>query len=235
MLSGSKTRSDRRRTRLRCGVDGGQLHVFFQARAGAAGRGSGRPDRDEGRGLGRVMRYTIDPISDNVFDAVTYESTKKGVKEVFPKTDEDWEKVKIGAVTLAEAIYLLKLPRPFAPAGDINNSTGPNPPELSPRRSRPRWTRTRCCGTRKSRRCGTSRSRSYRNCEEAGYKGALRGGRDARQGVRELPPGILVSGRPEGRRGRRTSESPDREEREQTVEKKEVVQAFRPAGQAPDR
>ena len=79
-----------------------------------------------------LMRYTIDPISDNVFDAVTYESTKKGVKEVFPKTDEDWEKVKIGAVTLAEAIYLLKLPRPFAPAGDVNNSTGPNPPELSP-------------------------------------------------------------------------------------------------------
>jgi len=79
-----------------------------------------------------LMRYTIDPISDNIFDAVTYESTKKGVKEVFPKTDEDWEKVKIGAVTLAEAIYLLKLPRPFAPAGDVNNSTGPNPPELSP-------------------------------------------------------------------------------------------------------
>jgi len=79
-----------------------------------------------------LLRYTIDPISDNIFDAVTYESTKKGVKEVFPKTDEDWEKVKIGAVTLAEAIYLLKLPRPFAPAGDVNNSTGPNPPELSP-------------------------------------------------------------------------------------------------------
>jgi hypothetical protein len=79
-----------------------------------------------------LMRYTIDPISDNIFDAVTYESTKKGVVEVVPKTDEDWEKVKIGAVTLAEAIDLLKLPRPFAPAGDVNNSTGPNPPELSP-------------------------------------------------------------------------------------------------------
>ena len=79
-----------------------------------------------------LMRFTIDPISDNIFDAVTYESTKKGIVETFPKTDEDWEKVKIGAVTLAEAIYLLKLPRPFAPAGDVNNSTGPNPPELSP-------------------------------------------------------------------------------------------------------
>ncbi len=79
-----------------------------------------------------LMRFTIDPISDNIFDAVTYEATKKGIVETFPKTDEDWEKVKIGAVTLAEAIYLLKLPRPFAPAGDVNNSTGPNPPELSP-------------------------------------------------------------------------------------------------------
>jgi len=79
-----------------------------------------------------LMRFTIDPISDNIFDAVTYEATKKGIVETFPKTDEDWEKVKIGAVTLAEAIYLLKLPRPFAPPGDVNNSTGPNPPELSP-------------------------------------------------------------------------------------------------------
>ena len=78
------------------------------------------------------MRYTIDPISDNIFDAVTYEATKKGVVETVPKTDEDWEKVKIGAVTLAEAIYLLKLPRPWTPPGDVNNSTGPNPPELSP-------------------------------------------------------------------------------------------------------
>src|SRR4029077_1907889 len=43
-----------------------------------------------------------------------------------------WEKVQIGAVSLAEAIDLLKLQRPFAPPGDVNNSTGPNPPELSP-------------------------------------------------------------------------------------------------------
>jgi cytochrome c556 len=79
-----------------------------------------------------LMRFTIDPLADNIFDAVTWDSTKKGIVETKPKTDEDWEKVKIGAVTLAEAIYLLKVPRPFAPAGDVNNSTGPNPPELSP-------------------------------------------------------------------------------------------------------
>jgi cytochrome c556 len=79
-----------------------------------------------------LMRFTIDPLADNIFDAVTWDITKKGVKETKPTTDEDWEKVKIGAVTLAEAVYLLKVPRPFAPAGDVNNSTGPNPPELSP-------------------------------------------------------------------------------------------------------
>src|SRR5215467_11323376 len=79
-----------------------------------------------------LMRFTIDPAGDYVFDAVTWDISKKGIIETKPRNEEDWEKVKIGAVTLAEAIYLLKVPRPFAPAGDVNNSMGPNPPELSP-------------------------------------------------------------------------------------------------------
>ena len=79
-----------------------------------------------------LMRFTIDPAGDYVFDAVTWDISKKGTVETKPRNEEDWEKVKIGAVTLAEAIYLLKVPRLFAPAGDVNNSTGPNPPELSP-------------------------------------------------------------------------------------------------------
>lgn len=78
------------------------------------------------------MRYTIDPLADNIFDAVTWDISKKGTVHVEPRTDDDWEKVRIGAITLAEGIYLLKVPRPFTPAGDENNSTGPNPPELSP-------------------------------------------------------------------------------------------------------
>jgi len=79
-----------------------------------------------------LMRYTIDPLADNIFDAVTWDISKKGVVHVEPKTDDDWEKVRIGAITIAEGVYLLKVPRPFAPPGDVNNSTGPNPPELSP-------------------------------------------------------------------------------------------------------
>ena len=79
-----------------------------------------------------LMRFDIDPVADNIFDAVTYDATTKGVVETIPKTDEDWEKVKTGAVSLAENVYLLKIKRPWAPKGDVNNSTGPNPPELSP-------------------------------------------------------------------------------------------------------
>ena len=79
-----------------------------------------------------LMKYMIDPLADNIFDAVGWDITPKGIVETKPKTDADWEKIDVGAVTIAEGIYLLKVPRLFAPVGDVNNSTGPNPPELSP-------------------------------------------------------------------------------------------------------
>jgi hypothetical protein len=79
-----------------------------------------------------LMRDLIDPASDYIFDAVKIETTRSGTVETVPKTDEDWEKIRVGAVTLAEGVYLLKVPRPFAPPGDENNSTGPEATELSP-------------------------------------------------------------------------------------------------------
>jgi hypothetical protein len=79
-----------------------------------------------------LMADMIDPLADNIFDAVWWASGRNGNEEHRPQTDADWEKVRVGAVTLAEGIYLLKVPRPFAPPGDVNNSVGPNPPELSP-------------------------------------------------------------------------------------------------------
>ena len=79
-----------------------------------------------------LMRDMLDPASDFIFDAVKVEFTKAGTFEHSPKTDEDWEKIRFGAVTLAEGVYLLKIPRPFAPPGDENNSTGPDATELSP-------------------------------------------------------------------------------------------------------
>src|SRR6266850_3438784 len=79
-----------------------------------------------------LMRDMLDPASDYIFDAVKIETTKKGTVERVPKTDEDWNRIRIGATTIAEGVYLLKIPRPFAPAGDENNSAGPDATELSP-------------------------------------------------------------------------------------------------------
>lgn len=79
-----------------------------------------------------LMRDLLDPIADNVFDSVKTTTTIKGIEETMPRTDEDWDKIRIGAVGLAEGVYLLKIRRPFAPPGDLNNSTGPDASELSP-------------------------------------------------------------------------------------------------------
>src|SRR5438094_1390131 len=74
----------------------------------------------------------LDPASDFVFDSIATVQTRQGTVEKLPKTDADWDRIRIGAVTLAEGAYLLKIPRPFAPPGDENNSSGPDPEELSP-------------------------------------------------------------------------------------------------------
>jgi hypothetical protein len=79
-----------------------------------------------------LMRDMIDPTADFIFDAVGEEWSSAGVVRRVPRTDADWDRIRIGAVTLAEGIYLLKVPRPFAPPGDVNNSTGPDAEELSP-------------------------------------------------------------------------------------------------------
>ena len=79
-----------------------------------------------------LMRNMLDPASDYIFDGVKEVTTSKGTIKIEPKTDEDWDKIRTGATTIAEGVYLLKVPRPFAPPGDENNSKGPEASELSP-------------------------------------------------------------------------------------------------------
>jgi hypothetical protein len=79
-----------------------------------------------------LMRDLIDPVADNIFDAVGTVTTYESSVETTPKTDADWDKIRVGAVSLAEGAYLLKIPRQFAPPGDENNSSGPDAAELSP-------------------------------------------------------------------------------------------------------
>src|SRR5262245_50012756 len=66
-----------------------------------------------------LMTYIVDPLVDNIFDAVGTDISEKGIVETVPKTDEDWARIRQGAVVLAEASTLLKIPRPVAPAHDF--------------------------------------------------------------------------------------------------------------------
>ena len=79
-----------------------------------------------------LMNDMIDPASDNIFNAVGTVINAKGIIETAPQTEEDWAKVRSGAVTLAEGVDLLKVPRAIAPPGDRNASDGPNASELAP-------------------------------------------------------------------------------------------------------
>jgi hypothetical protein len=76
-----------------------------------------------------VMTYIIDPVADYVWDAVSTDVTEKGVVETVPKTDEDWDMVMRGAVSLAEGANLLKIRRKAAPEHDYVSK---NPNELQP-------------------------------------------------------------------------------------------------------
>jgi hypothetical protein len=115
-------------------IDGGR----FVAAAGLlllsalASQCTPKPDLAPLVSIKELMENIIDPIADNIFDAVGTDVSETGVVDTKPTTDEDWAKVKQGAVTLAEGSNLLKMPRAVAPPGDKNNSGGPNAPELSP-------------------------------------------------------------------------------------------------------
>ena len=82
-----------------------------------------------------LMQNIIDPLADNIFDAVGTDVTEKGVVDHKPTTDEDWAKVMQGAVALAEGTNLLKMhPRLAAPA-DYKfdpKERGAGAPELAP-------------------------------------------------------------------------------------------------------
>jgi len=78
-----------------------------------------------------LMHDLIDPIGDNVFDSVAIIVEKNKTTDIQPRTQADWDKVAIGGTMLAEASYLLKVKRPFAPPGE-KESPGAEEVELTP-------------------------------------------------------------------------------------------------------
>ena len=57
----------------------------------------------------QLMKGIVGPASNTVFNAVSTTVTEKGVEEVAPHTDEEWETVGNSAVALAEAGNLMMM------------------------------------------------------------------------------------------------------------------------------
>jgi len=91
-----------------------------------------------------LMLSVVDPSADVVWLSVTTVVDEKGLLETVPKSDEDWLKVRHGAVTLMEAANLLLIPgRRVARPGEKSETPGV---ELEPEemdaliaKDRPAW------------------------------------------------------------------------------------------------
>jgi|SRR5688572_9073808 len=72
-----------------------------------------------------IMLHIVDPAGDMVWDSVGTVIDKKGLHETAPTTDEDWNKVRNGVITLIEASNLLMIPgRAMARPGEKSIAPG---------------------------------------------------------------------------------------------------------------
>jgi hypothetical protein len=72
-----------------------------------------------------LMQSVVDPNADVVWLAVTTVQSAKGTVETKPKNDEEWTKVRHGAVALMEAANLLMVPgRHVARPGEKSETPG---------------------------------------------------------------------------------------------------------------
>jgi hypothetical protein len=68
--------------------------------------------------LQELMDSTVDPAADALWNAVEVIATAEGIEEKHPHTDEQWQSVRRGAITLIEATNLLVMQgRRAAPPG----------------------------------------------------------------------------------------------------------------------
>jgi hypothetical protein len=72
-----------------------------------------------------LMLSIVDPAADVVWLSVTTVQSEKGVVETRPKNDEEWTKVRHGAIALTEAANLLMVPgRRVARPGEKSETPG---------------------------------------------------------------------------------------------------------------
>lgn len=72
-----------------------------------------------------IMQSIVDPAADAVWLSVTTVQDAKGITDKAPTNDEEWAKVRHGAITLAEAANLLMMPgRRMARPGEKSETPG---------------------------------------------------------------------------------------------------------------
>jgi hypothetical protein len=72
-----------------------------------------------------LMQSVVDPSADVVWLSVTTVQSAKGTLETAPHTDEEWTKVRHGAIALTEAANLLMVPgRHVAKPGEKSDTPG---------------------------------------------------------------------------------------------------------------
>ena len=92
--------------------------------AGAC-RSATPPDPDATATIKDLMLSKIDPAADAVWLSVTPVQTPEGTVETVPKNDEEWNKVRQGAMTLTEGANLLMTPgRHVAGPNDKSETPG---------------------------------------------------------------------------------------------------------------
>jgi len=90
-----------------------------------AGSGKATGDRQVYSSIKDLMESVIDPSADALWGAVGTVMDKQGTQELFPKTQEEWLKVRHAAVRIIEGGTLLMMPgREAAPAGTKSETPG---------------------------------------------------------------------------------------------------------------
>jgi hypothetical protein len=95
------------------------------ASASESSKASAEPTYMPSATIKDLMQSIVDVNADVVWLSVTAVSTQDGITETYPKTDEEWLKVRHGAVALAEAANLLMMPgRHVARPGEKSETPG---------------------------------------------------------------------------------------------------------------
>jgi cytochrome c556 len=76
-----------------------------------------------------LMEGLIDPSADTLWDSVAYIASFKGIEDRQPRSAEEWQAVRTGAVNLIEAANLLIIPGRVV-AKDSDSPAQPGPGEL---------------------------------------------------------------------------------------------------------